>query len=402
MSDKIAIEGGEPVRRTFLPFHRPLLGREEEEEVLDTLRSGWLTTGPKTKRFEERFARYTGTAHAIGTSSCTAALHIALTSLGIGTGDEVITPSLTFPSAVNVIFQRGATPIFADIDPDTLCVSPGAVEEAVTPRTRAVVPMHFAGHPCDMASIMDIAGKRGLSVVEDAAHAIEATYGDRKIGSIGDVTAFSFYATKNITTGEGGMLTTNDARIAERASILTLHGLTSNAWRRYGGKTFSQWEVLTPGYKYNMSDIQASLGLHQLNRIDDFWERRRALSRLYREGLEGEENVLLQADSGRMKHSHHLFVIRVRTERLSVDRDAVAGALRAEGIGVSCHFPSMHLQPFYRQALSCREGQLPRTEYASERVISLPLYPSMREEDVDDVLRAVKKVLRYYRKSRII
>jgi dTDP-4-amino-4,6-dideoxygalactose transaminase len=402
MRDKIAYEGGEPIRAEYLEYHRSSIGTEEEKEIVDTLRSGWLTTGPKTDAFEKDFARYVGATHTIGVNSCTAALHLALSVLDIGDGDQVITTSFTFPSTVNVIWHRGATPVFADIDPGTLCISPEGIERAITRKTRAIIPVHFAGHPCEMDAIMDVARKRGIHVVEDAAHAIEGEYRGRKIGSIGDATAFSLYATKNITTGEGGMLATDDGTIAEKARLFSLHGITRNAWKRHGREAFRQWEVLVPGYKYNMSDLQASLGIQQLRRIEDFWKRRKKLVAQYREQLKEVKGIRFLEESDDVRHAYHLFVCLLLTEHLTIDRDHFIDALQAENIGATYHFPAIHLQPFYKRALPQNPGTLPETEYAAERVISLPLYPSLTEGDVTDVTGAVKRVYRYYKKSHIL
>src|SRR3990172_5481140 len=284
---RLAIDGGKPVRADFLPFNRPALGPEEEKEIIETLRSGWLTTGARTRRFESDFAQFTGARHAIGVNSCTAALHLALVANGIGEGDEVITTPITFAATANVIVHTRARPIFVDVEADTLNVDAAQIGAKITRRTRAIIPVHLSGQPCAMDDILAIARKHNLAVIEDAAHAAESVYRGRKVGSIGDATAFSFYATKNVTTGEGGMLTTDDDDLAERVRILSLHGISHDAWKRYTNEGYKHYEVLFPGYKYNMFDLQAALGLHQLAKVEKHWQARKALAEKYDRALAG-------------------------------------------------------------------------------------------------------------------
>lgn len=377
----------------FLRFHRPTLGDEEERAVLDVLRSGWLTTGSRTKELEARFAAYRSCGRAVGTNSCTAALHLALLALGIGPGDEVVTSPITFPSTANVIIHCGATPVFCDVQEDTLNIDPEALAAALTLRTRAVIVVHFAGHPCDMDEILAICDARGIAVIEDAAHAVEAEYRGRPTGSLGRVAAFSFYATKNITSGEGGMLTTNDTALADKAQILGLHGISRDAWKRYGDEGYKHWEVVAPGYKYNMSDLQAALVNVQLDRIDEFWRRRAALSRLYDEGLRDVLGVDPLSRRPYVKAAYHLYVVRVRPEA-GLSRDEFLDALFARGIGAGVHFRAVHLQPYYAETYGHRRGLLPRAEAAGDAVVSLPLYPSLRERDVARVVEACRSVVR--------
>lgn len=399
LRERLAIEGGEPIRSTFLPYHRPSLGPEEEAEVLDTLRSGWLTTGPKTHRFEEEFARYVGAGRALGVTSCTAAMHLGLVALDVGPGDEVITSPITFPATANVIVHVGATPVFADVEPATLNLDVAQVEARLTTRTRAIMPVHFAGHPCRMDALTELARRHGLAIVEDCAHTLEAKIHGRHVGTWGDVGAFSFYPTKNITTAEGGMLVTARADLAERIEILRLHGISRDAWKRYGNEGFRHWETLGAGFKYNMYDLQAALGLAQLPKIGQFWERRRAITRAYDEAFADlpELGRLQGLDS--VHPSYHLYVIVLQTEALTRSRDEVLDALQKENIGVGVHFRALHLQPFYRERFGFKPGALPVAEHASERLLSLPLYPGMDDQAVEDTIAAVRKVLRHSRPS---
>lgn len=398
MSNKLAILGGEPVRKEFLSFHQPLIGQEEEMEVIDTLRSGWITTAQKTKRFEEMFKEYIGVKFAIGVNSCTAALHLGLVASNIGHGDEVITTPITFAATANVIIHRGAKPVFVDVEPDTLNIDAAKIEEKITKRTKAIVPVHFTGHPCEMDKILEIAKKYNLMVMEDAAHALESKYHGQKVGQIGDIGTFSFYATKNITTGEGGMLTTNNEEIARMVQIMALHGLSQDAWKRYSEAGWKHYDVIYAGYKYNMFDIQAALGLHQLAKAEDFLITRQKYVQMYDEAFKDIPQIKPLARRENIKHAHHLFVVIVDTDKISVGRDDILTALKAENIGMAVHFRALHLQPFYREKFGFKQGDLPLAEYASDRIISLPLYPKMTTEDVEDVIKAVKKVIGFYSK----
>ncbi len=382
-----------PVRDTFLPPFAPCLGKEEYEEVLDTLRSGWLTMGPKTRRFEEAFAEYVGAQHAIAVSSCTAGLHLALVAGGIGPGDEVITTPLTFCSTANVIVHQGATPVLADVRPDTLNIDPREIQRRITPRTRAVIPVHLAGQPCQMDEIRSVADEHGLLLIEDAAHATGAEYRGRKIGTFGDVTVFSFYATKNLTTGEGGMICTEDQDLAEKMRILRLHGISQDAWKRYTDKGSWYYEVLLPGYKYNMTDLQAALGLHQLARQEEFLRVRERYARIYAEAFADLPEIRAPFVKSHVRHAWHLYIVQLDLQRLTIDRGEFIEALRRENVGASVHFIPLHLHPFYQGRYGLQRGDFPVAETAYEGIVSLPLYPRMTEEDVNDVVQAVKKVI---------
>ena len=382
-----------PVRTEFLPFHQPWIDEAAIKAVVEVLESGWLTRGPKTEAFEQAFKGYVGARHAIGLSSCTAGLHLALVTLGIGPGDEVITSPITFPASANVIVHQGARPIFADVDAETLNINADRIEALITPRTRAILPVHFAGHPCRMDAILALARRHGLRVIEDAAHAIESACPTGKVGAIGDFAAFSFYATKNLTTGEGGALTTNDDALADRARLLSLHGISKDAWKRYAKDGPLHWETLAPGYKYNMFDIQAALGLAQFERLETWWHMRSALVRRYRTGLADIPEVRVLGEEPGVRHAYHLLVIVLDTDRLREGRDAIMSALRAEGIGTGIHFRSLSLHPFYRECYAPAGDGVPVAERISERLLSLPLYPKMTTGDLDDVVAAVRKVI---------
>ncbi len=402
-----AIEGGTAVRETFLSFHQALLDEKEEFSVIQTLRSGWLTTGPKTKQFEAEFAKYARSEHAVAVNSCTAALHLALVAAGIGKveekeekgeKDEVITTPMTFCATANVIVHVQADPVFVDVDPGTLNIDVNKIEEKITSKTKAIIPVHYAGCPCEMDKILELAKKYNLIVIEDAAHATETEYHGKKVGSISDMTAFSFYATKNLTTAEGGMLTTNSTELEEKIRVLALHGMSKDAWKRYSPEGYQHYDVLYPGYKYNMTDIQASLGLCQLAKIEDFLKLRQKHVAAYDEAFKDMEAIVRIGRIPDIKHAEHLYVIMLKTDMLNASRDKVLSALQKENIGVSVHFQALHLHPYYRQRFGFSEGAFPVTEYAAERILSLPLYPGLAEQDVCDVIEAVRKVVGYYRR----
>jgi dTDP-4-amino-4,6-dideoxygalactose transaminase len=398
-------------RATFLPFASPSIGEEEIGEVVDSLRSGWLTTGPKVKQFESEFAEYIGCTHAIAVNSCTAALHIALTALGVGPGDEVIVPTLTFCSTANVVVHLGARPVLVDVNQD-LNIAPEAIEAAITPRTKALVPVHYGGQSCDLDAIYALAARHDLPVVEDAAHAVGASYRDHRIGSdalcpasperddraVRTVTAFSFYATKNMTTGEGGMLSTTDDALAEQMRLLALHGMSRDAWKRYTSAGSWYYEVVVPGYKDNMTDIQAALGIHQLRRLDGFIATRQRYARLYDEAFAQLEEIELPLVHTDRNHVYHLYAIRLDPGRLAIDRAQFIEALKARNIGTSVHFIPVHLHPYYQERFGYRRGDLPQAESLYDQIVSLPLYPRMAESDVRDVVQAVRQVARSNRR----
>jgi dTDP-4-amino-4,6-dideoxygalactose transaminase len=385
--------------RPFIPFHRPSIGQEEIEEVEATLRSGWLTTGPRTAQFERDFGNYVNSSHALALNSCTAGLHVALAGLGIGEGDEVITTPMTFCSTVHTILHTGAKPVLADIGLDGN-IDPHAIERAITRRTRAILPVHLAGLPCDMKAIWDIARRRGVFVVEDAAHAAGAVCEGRPIGAdagnhgfASDATAFSFYATKNMTTGEGGMVTTPHDSLALRMRMLSLHGMNRDAWNRYSERGNWYYEVSEPGFKYNLTDVQSALGIHQLRKLDSFVETRRRYAEIYNHELAEMEEVELPADRTDVRHAWHLYILRLNLDLLDIDRQELITELTRRGVGTSVHFIPIQLHPYFAN-LDLDDN---RCHYALElypRIVSLPLYPAMQEEDVYYVARCIKEVVR--------
>ncbi|MGE6630434.1 DegT/DnrJ/EryC1/StrS family aminotransferase [Bacillus sp. NPDC077027] len=382
-------------RAQFLPYALPSIEQEEIDQVIDTLKSGWLSTGPKVKQFEDQFKQLTGAKHAIAVNSCTAALFLALKGKGIGVGDEVITTPLTFCATANTIIHTGAHPVFVDIDPATLNIDPAKIEEAVTPKTKAIVPVHFAGQSCHMDEVLQIAKNHGLFVLEDAAHALYTTYHNRPIGSIGDATAFSFYATKNLATGEGGMLTTNDDKLADRMRRMALHGMSKDAWNRYGEKGTWYYEVEEPGYKMNMFDMQAALGIAQLNRLTDMQKRREQIAIAYGQAFQDEAGLILPPVHEEGRHAWHLYVLQVEPEKAGLTRDELIKQLhQTYKIGTSVHFIPVHLHPYYKQSFHYSDADFPEAMNYYQRTLSLPLYPSMTDEDVTYVIEAVLEIVR--------
>ena len=393
---ELASRGGTPVRSAYLPVALPLTGEEEKRELIAALESGWITTGPRTRELEGKLAEAVGAKHAVCVDSCTAALHLALHSLGLQPGDEVITSPLTFCSTVNTIVHAGGTPVLADVEPDTLNLDPGAAARAVTPRTKAIIPVHYAGHPCEMDAIAALAKEHGLTIIEDAAHAVGAAYKGRPVGSMSDVTCYSFYATKNMTTAEGGALLTDDDRIAEHARLHSLHGMSRDAWKRYTSAGSWYYEVVAPGFKYNMTDLEAALGLHQLRRLPEFTARRRELAKRYDAAFGEGPFVEIPAWRPEVDHVYHLYAIRLHLDRLTIDRARFIDELKAEGIGTTVNFIPIHHHPYYRERLGLAPGDLPVADAAYERLITLPLYPRMTDADADDVIAAVDKVARAF------
>ena len=389
-----------------VPYHRPSIGQEEIEEVVRTLKSGWLTTGPRTAQFEQEFREYAGAPHALAVNSCTAGLHLALAALGIGPGDEVITTPLTFCATVNVILHSGATPVLADIGDDGN-IDPASVAARISPRTKAIVPVHLAGLPCDMDAIWELARRHNLFTIEDAAHAAGALYrghpigaGNPATGARSDAVAFSFYATKNLTTGEGGMVTTHDAALADAMKVLCLHGISKDAWNRYSerGKWF--YEVLVAGFKYNLTDIQSSLGIHQLRKLDEFTRVRKRYAALYNQLLGDCAEFDLPRDRADSRHAWHLYGLRLNLNKLECGRDEFMAELRDRGIGTSVHFIPIPLHPFFARFADRPENFCPRALALYPRMVSLPLYPAMAEAEVEYAAETAKAVARKYRKDK--
>ncbi len=379
-------------RKEFLPFALPDIGEEEITEVIDTLRSNWITTGPKTKKFEQQFADYIGVKHAIAVNSCTAGLHLSLEVFDLQPDDEVIVPSFTFCATANVIVHAGAKPVFAEIDPASLCIDPAHVEKLITPKTKAMMIVHYAGRPADMDTLTQLAQKHNITIIEDAAHAVYTQHKGKLIGSHGNLTSFSFYATKNIATAEGGMITTNDDELADRLRVLSLHGMSKNAWNRYSAAGSWRYDVIEAGFKYNMTDIQASLGLHQLAKLEKMQARRRHITQLYMDGLKGIKGLSLPDWTSLNPddiHACHLFTVRIDKKLFGHSRDELMELMKEYNIGVSVHFIPVHMHPYYRERYT-KELTLPVTEAVFEQIMSLPLYPTLSDEDVLYIIDTIK------------
>jgi dTDP-4-amino-4,6-dideoxygalactose transaminase len=377
-----------------VPFSPPLLGGAEIAEVIATLESGWLSTGPRVAAFEKAFSTYVEARHAVAVNSGTAALHLSLLAAGIGPGDEVITTPLTFCATANAILHTGATPVFADIDRSTMNLDVRHAAAAVTSRTRAILPVHFAGRPVDLDGFAALARRRRLTLIEDAAHCVEGAAGGRKVGSVGDFTCFSFYATKNLTTGEGGMVTTGDERAAEFIRTASLHGMSRDAWKRYAPGAPAQYDVTMAGFKYNMMDLQAAIGLHQLAELDRRHARRSAIAARYDAGLASLPLERPAPASPREVHARHLYTVLVHEEHAGVTRDELQRRLHERGVSTSVHFRALHLHPFYQDRLRLRRGMYPAAETVSDTTLSLPLSAGMSDSAVDRVIEAVHDALR--------
>ncbi|WP_339909742.1 DegT/DnrJ/EryC1/StrS family aminotransferase [Symmachiella dynata] len=376
-----------------IPFFLPTIGEDEINEVVDTLRSGWLTTGKKAKQFEQEFADRVGAKHAIAVNSCTAALHLALEALGIGPGDEVIVPTLTFASTAEVVVHLGATPVLADCRPDTLNIDPASIAAKITPKTKAIIPVHYAGQPCDMDAIHAVAQEHKLPVVEDAAHAIPARYGERTVGTISDITCFSFYANKTITTGEGGMVTTDSDDLAARMRIMSLHGISKDAWKRFSAEGSWYYEITAAGFKHNMTDVAASIGLHQLRRCDEFWEGRTRCAEFYNRAFADVPEVQTLTVDPQNQTSWHLYVIQLHLDKLTIDRGEFINRLNAAGVGTSVHYMPLHMHPYYHETHGYQVDDLPVAKSAFERMLSLPIYPRLSDDELKYVADTVQAIV---------
>jgi dTDP-4-amino-4,6-dideoxygalactose transaminase len=391
----------------FIPFHRPSIGEEEISEVVATLKSGWLTTGPRVDQFEREFAKYLGGVHAVAVNSATASLHLALAALGVRAGDEVITTPMTFCATVQAILHVGATPVLADIANDGN-IDPLQIEKRITPRTRAIIPVHFAGLPCDLKGIWALASHRKIHVIEDAAHAAGARYDGRPIGAApdddgpaSDAVAFSFYATKNLTTGEGGMITMHRQSLAEVIRTLALHGTTLNAWNRYSEQGDWHYDVVAHGFKYNLSDIQAAIGIHQLRKLEGFVERRAKLASIYSRRFGELDEVEIPPDNPQCRHAWHLYILRLNLERLKLDRAEFIRELRLRRIGTGVHFIPIPLHSFFR-TMALANHACPRAMELYPRILSLPLYPAMTDEQVDYVAQTVQQLVYRTRRAKCL
>ena len=383
-----------PDRTDFLVFGSPQIEEPEINEVLSCLQSSWLGTGPKVARFEAEFKAYKGASHTVALNSCTAALHLSILAAGIGPGDEVITTPLTFCATVNAIIHAGATPVLADVDPVTMNIDPAAVAQKITVRTRAILPVHFAGRPCDMDALTQLAHEHGLRIIEDCAHAVEAEYRGRKTGTLGDFGCFSFYATKNVTAGEGGMVVTRTEEDAARIKILALHGMSKDAWKRFGDEGYKHYYVVECGFKYNMMDLQAAIGIHQLERVESNWERRRDLWQHYDRAF-GDLPVTRPAPPAPdTRHSHHLYTLLIDHERTGLTRDQFLDEMTRRNIGVGVHYLSVPEHPYYQRTFQWRPEDYPHAMRIGRQTVSLPLSPKLTGADVEDVVRAVRGALR--------
>ena len=380
------------MRKDFLIFGSPLIEQPEIDEVVATLKSGWIGTGPKTHKFQDAFREYKGSKYAVALSSCTAALHLALEVLKLEPADEVIVPAMTFAASANTIVHAGAKPVFADCERDTMNISPADIERRITPRTKAIMVVHMAGRSCEMDKIMAIARKHELTVIEDAAHAVEAEYKTKKVGTIGDIGCFSFYVTKNLVTAEGGMALTDNEEYAKRMQILSLHGMSADAWKRYGEEGYKHYDFVEVGYKYNMTDIQASLGLHQLARIEAHYERRKEIWALYMKGLANLPLILPAPIPKDTRHALHLFTILIDTDKTRITRDEFLNEMTKRNIGTGVHFRALHLQSYYKKLLRHKKGDFSNSEWIGDRTVSIPLSAKLTDEDVTDVVEAIKDI----------
>ncbi len=383
------------MRTEFLSFSPPSIGDLERDEVMDTLHSDWITTGPKTKAFEAKLKAYMDAPSVVALNSCTAGLHVGLVALGIGPGDEVIVPSMTFCATANVVEHVGARPVLVDVCSDTLNLDPEMVAKAITPRTRAIIPVHYGGHPVDLDPIFELARTHGLVVMEDAAHALPAKYKGVMVGSRGNLAAFSFYATKNLTTIEGGCLT-GDPELVDKARIIGHHGMNRDAWKRFDKSGSWYYEVVLPGFKYNMTDVQASIGLHQLDRLEGFQRRRREVVAAYGAGLGDLAAIQLPVERPEVESSWHLYVIRLNLDHLTIDRNAFINELKDRNIGTSVHYLPVHMHPFYRDKYGYKPEDCPVAADAFTRMLTLPLHPGLSDQDVQDVVEAIRDIVHVF------
>lgn len=380
-------------RKDFLVFGAPQIAQPEIDEVVATMQSGWLGTGPKVARFEADFAAYKGAKHAVAVNSCTAALHLSMVAAGLQPGDEVITTPLTFCATVNAVIHADLTPVLADVDPRTMNIDPEQVERRITSRTRAILPVHLAGRPCDMDALCALAEKRGLLLIEDCAHAIETEWKGRKAGTFGDFGCFSFYVTKNVVTGEGGMVLAKDEERAARVKRLALHGMTKDAWKRFSDEGYKHYQVVECGYKCNMMDIQAAIGIHQLARVEENWRRRQKIWYAYNEAFDALPVGLPAPPEPDTRHGYHLYTVLIDESRCGIARDAFLGAMTEKNIGVGVHYLSIPEHPFYQKAFGWKPEEYPNAMRIGRQTVSLPLSAKLNEEDIADVLTAVKTAL---------
>jgi len=380
-------------KENFLPFALPMVGKEEIDEVVDTLKSGWLTTGAKTRKFEEDFKAYIGAKHALAVNSCTAALHLALVALDIKNGDEVIVPTMTFTATAEVVTYVNAKPVFVDCDPETFLIDINDIRKKITPRTKAIIAVHYAGQSCDINAISKIAKEYNLKVIWDAAHSLPTFYKGKNIGQFSDIVCFSFYVTKTITTGEGGMVVTNNKKYADKMKIASLHGLSRDAWNRYKKGGSWQYDIVMPGFKYNLTDIASSVGIHQLKKANLFLEKRTAIAKAYNEAFKEIQGIKPLSVVPYGEHAWHLYVIKINKELLGIDRDNFIKKMSENSIGTSVHFIPLHLQTYWKKTYNLKPVDFPMMTRAYEEIVSLPIYPKMTDEDVKKIIYVVKDIL---------
>ncbi len=380
------------MRSSYLVFGQPLIEEAEIEEVVRSLRAAWLGTGPKVAEFEKRVAAYKGVSHAVAVNSCTAGLHLACLALGLQAGDEVIVPAMTFCATINAVVHAGAMPVLADVEQDTFNIDPEQVRQKITPRTKAIMPVHFAGRACDMDALTALAHEYKLKVIEDCAHAIETEYHGRKVGTFGECGVLSFYSTKNIVTGEGGMLLTNDAELAARVKRLALHGMSQDAWKRFSDDGYKHYEVVEVGFKYNMMDLQAAIGMHQIERVDAYWQKRLSIWEKYNRAFAGLPARLPARIDGASRHALHLYTMLIDEERALISRDKFIAALHRRNIGTGVHYRSIAVHPVYQQRFGWKSEDYPNAQAIGNSTVSLPLSPKLTDTDVDDVINAVLEV----------
>ncbi len=381
------------MRSNYLVFGQPIIEQEEIDEIINSLKSGWIGTGPKVAKFEADFKRYIGSRYAIAVSSCTAGLHLSVLAMGVKPGDEVIVPTMTFAATANAVVHTGAKPVFVDVDKYEMTIDVEDVRRKITSKTKAIIPVHFAGRACNITAIEQIASEYNLKIIHDAAHAVETEYEGKKIGCFKDIANFSFYVTKNITTAEGGMITTDDEAIAQKLKIYALHGMSKDAWRRFSDDGYRHYEIIYPGYKYNMTDLQAAIGIQQLKKVDRFAKRRKEIWHRYKKELSDLPLILPPEPSLNATHALHLFIIMIDTDKTKVTRDELISRLHRKNIGTGVHYIALHLQPYYREILGHKRGDFPNADFISERTLSIPFSAKLTDEDVRDVINSLKEIL---------
>ena len=382
----------------YIPFHKPLITKDEITEVVDAVKSGWWTMGPKVIRFEKEFNSFIGSNFSVATSSWTAAAHLALEAIGLSEGDEVIVPSITFTATAEIVCYFGAKPVIVDVQKDSFNIDPQKIESAISGKTKAIIPVHYGGYPCDMDEICELANRHDIKIIEDAAHSLPAFYRNKKVGTIGDITCFSFYATKTLAAGEGGMICTSSKEIAERCSIMRLHGISHDSWKRYSEEGSWYYEVIAPGFKYNFNDIQASLALAQLKKIAQMNKMREEIFKKYNSGFSSNELIFLQELHADRTSSHHLYPILLDIDNLTISRSRFIDELKNSGIGTSVHFIPLYRHPYYKNKFKLEEKDFPVSEFIYPRIITLPIWPSMNDAQIGRVINAVNDLTKKYRK----